>query len=168
MEWFKFDHDWILVEEEMTYYNHLKDIGSYTTISITSPSSIEISDLNTKLINLGVNVGIRLPALAFNMYYCYSINGKIREDQCQKIDEVGTSSFKSRVDLTGFEGDKLSIEANLMVLRSELLNSFCVRDNVDDCSKHRELQREYPLNEDIVPVSADIFEAYVPSLPDEL
>ena len=168
MEWFKFDHDWILVEEEMTYYNHLKDIKSYTTISI-DPSSVGTSHINTKLINLGVNVDIRLPALAFKMYYCYTIDGKgPRQDQCQIVNKSGTTSFKSPLDLKEFETGKHLIEANLMILRSELLNSFCVRKNEEECSKNRKLQKEYPLHEDFVVVDADIVEVHLLSHSSDL
>ena len=163
MEWFKFDHAWVIVEEERTYYKHVQNIASYTTIFISDPS------VDARVVNFGVDIHIRLPALAFKMYYCYTIDGRApREDQCQNVDKVGTSSFASQIDLRALETGRHSIEANLMILRSELLNSFCVRENEEECEENRKLQKEYPLLEDMVPVNCAIFEFELPPLEIEL
>ena len=168
MEWFKFDHDWVLQEEEMTYYKHLKDIGSYVTISIVDPPPVDTTDLKTNFVELGVSVEIRLPALAFNMYYCYTIDERVREEHCQKIEKVGVTSFTSPVQMNEYKAGTHSIASNLMILRSELLSSFCVGRNEVDCNRYRGGMKKYPLREDLVPISVDVLEIDFLPLSNEL
>ena len=66
IELYKLDHSHITVDDEMTYYKHLKDIGTYMSIAVTVPAA-RGSVVTGASFPLTLTVNVKLPAVAFKL-----------------------------------------------------------------------------------------------------